>query len=125
MTRSDISQKLIDHRKELELSIYQMAKKVGVASRLIDVLETDGYTLPGIIFNKIMPEYGLTLEEGELLLPENMRPHGNDYEPKRYLNDDATEAMLRGRQRDPDHYDVQATIEKYFGKPTVLRGESA
>lgn len=129
MDRHDISLKLIKHREELGLTIWQMAKRLGLTERLIEILENDGETMPLIIAKRIMPEYGLSREEGELLLPINMRPHGSDYEPNRYFTEDGEFWLWANRYYGKeegdkpawilDPYDIRKAIEENFGEPDM------
>lgn len=81
-----IHERMIKHREELGLNVTDMANRIGITPKLLLILEDGGYTLPSIVRDHIRKEYGFTKRECEELLPINLRPHGGDYEPNRYLD---------------------------------------
>ena len=75
---------MIETRKQMGLSIPDMARKCEIGSYLLQMIEVGAVTTPKLV-PQIAEQYGLTELESEELIPEHMRPHGDDYEPNRYV----------------------------------------
>lgn len=77
-------EKMNKFRTDHNLSIPDMAKRCRISSYLLQLLEDGAVTTPKLV-PQIAEEYELTELEAEELMPEHMRPHGNDYDPDRYV----------------------------------------
>ena len=89
-------QGMILHRKLKNISQSEMAEKIGISTTLLSMIESGEYTTPGIA-QRIAKAYGLdesswgylTDDPWEYLVPINRRPHGDDYDPDRYVHEPA------------------------------------
>ena len=79
----EIRKKMQEYRKEHGLSVEQMAKRCGLSSLLLRMVEHGEVTHPSIV-SRIKKQYQLTDQEAEVLLPPNRRPSSEDYDPHRY-----------------------------------------
>ena len=78
-------EKMIKFREDYGVDIPTMARQCRISPRLLEILEEGGVTTPKLV-PQIAAAYGLDELEAEDLMPEHMRPHGNDYDPLRYVN---------------------------------------
>lgn len=78
-------EKMTKYREDYSIDLNFMAKQCGISPRLLEILEEGGVTTPKLV-PQIAKAYGLNELEAEELMPEHMRPHGNDYDPLRYVN---------------------------------------
>lgn len=75
---------MIERRESFSLTREQMAKKLGISSKLLEMLETDDQCVTHPTFvDRISKAYRLTKTQRTAMLPENHRP-GPNYDPDRY-----------------------------------------
>ena len=79
-------EKMVKFRTDHNLSILDMARRCRISSYLMEILEEGAVTTPKLV-PQIAEAYGLDELEAEELMPEHLRPHGDDYEPNRYVLD--------------------------------------
>ena len=77
-------EKMIQCRKDRHVSIPDMAQRCRISSYLLQLLEDGAVTTPKLV-PQIAEAYNLSELEAEELMPEHMRPHGDDYDPDRYV----------------------------------------
>lgn len=77
-------EKMVKFRTDYGVSLLDMAKQCKISTYLLDLLENGAVTTPKLV-PQIASAYGLSELEAEELMPEHMRPHGDDYEPDRYV----------------------------------------
>ena len=92
-------EKMIKYRTDYKISIPSMAQQCHISSYLLQLLEDGAVTTPKLV-PQIASAYGLSELEAEDLMPEHMRPHGNDYEPDRFVNDHPVSCRVLGRLPD-------------------------
>lgn len=80
-----VREKMIEFRRNNNLTIKNVADMSRVSERLIEILEEGGTTTPKLV-PQIAKVYGLDELESEELMAEHLRPHGNDYDPMRYVD---------------------------------------
>lgn len=88
-------EKMQKWREKRGLSYADISQRCGVSAGLISCIEGGWVTHPNIV-SKLQKVYKLTDLQSEELLPEHRRPHGNDYEPDRYVEkvDTSTDRIL-------------------------------
>ena len=92
-------EKMIKYRTDYGISLPEMSKICGVSSYLLQILEDGGVTTPKLV-PQIASAYGLSELEAEELMPEHMRPHGNDYDPERYVDPTPVSCRMVGKLPD-------------------------
>lgn len=81
-------EKMINYRKENNLSLISLSLASGVSVHLLELVENGNVTHPSIA-EKIRKAYKLTRKDAEDLMPKNQRKSSDEFEPDKYrLPDD-------------------------------------